>query len=170
MGITDVTLALTHGLIITQEHLQQMKGNKACGYVYMNPAHFIQLTVTNDAEDQRIMNECLPLEEYNEMARQGKNIIPPFLYVECQQPPLGKIKGHEGRHRAAACIKAGVKLFPVFLVAKFLGVAQWRLPKDAMSRFEFRYIDKADFPEYLIGEYRPMRHRLPLETWTPIYD
>jgi hypothetical protein len=166
--LRDVTVASSYGLVVTEEHKRQMIGNKACGYIYMDPANFLKLTTTGQREEEEIFRDAKPLNDYNKFARMGDNILPPFLYIECKEPPLGKVRGHEGRHRAAACVKAWVKHMPVFLVAKFDGISQWQLkkyPNDPSKRFEMRYIEASDFPEYLVGQYQPVRSRLPLETW-----
>ena len=181
--IHDVTVECQYGLVITEEHKTQMKGNKSCGYVYMPPHDFLYLT-SNDEYIKQLLKDALPLDEYNKLSKRGKTIIPPFLIIECgnlaepamkpNKPhisPLGKVLGHEGRHRAAACINDAVPQMPVFLIAAFHGQKEFQVkkhPGDPSKRYELRHVDKVDFPEYAIGQEIPTRRSLHLETWKAI--
>ncbi len=160
-----------------------MRGNKSCGYVYMPPRDFLYLT-SNDSYNKTLLDEALTLDEYNKYAKQGKNVIPPFLIIECgdlatppmrhhspSMSPLGKVLGHEGRHRAAACINAGVSQMPVFLISAFFGMKDFQVkkfPDDPSKKYELRHVDKVDFPEFAIGQESPIKRSLHLETWKAI--
>lgn len=93
--------------IITDEHLRQATGNKALVIVWMQPYEFLQLT--NDeletARGKAGGYEPLPVADYNEFARSGKNIIMPSLDIELDGEGSGRVVSHEGRHRALAVMK-----------------------------------------------------------------
>jgi hypothetical protein len=168
--LSDNTVLSSYGLIVTQEHIEQMKGNKSCGYIYMSPK--VYLSLVSDADNNKILErEAHSIEFYNKMARIGKNILPPWLEIECEIHPVGKVVGQEGRHRAAACIKAKIEMMPVFLIAKFVEESTYKRlvhPEDPTNH-QWRYIQAVDFPKYAIG-YEPVRERLPLETWIGLYE
>lgn len=155
------------GLTITQEHIRQMRGNKCNGYILMDPRDFLDLTTSSSAEERMIKMEAKSLDEYNEFSRVGQNILPPWLDIETQKPPIGKVIGHEGRHRAAALIKEGIYKMPVFLVKRENHSSIWR--KNVSDKYgEYRYVDQTDFPQYALGEYLPYRVELDLKTWKDI--
>lgn len=174
--IPDTTvLALGPGLIVTGEHKRQMEGNKSCGYVMMDPRDFLDLTTApgKHPTKQELLKEALPLAEYNEFAIKGQNILPPWLDIETEKAPIGKVIGHEGRHRAAACVVAGIDTMPVFLIKREYGVGIWKVkkfPDDLKREYEMRFVEARDFPEYAIGQYDGFRCDLPLKTWITIRD
>ena len=147
-------------LNITPMHLRQMKDNKTAGYIMMRPLDFLQLTTPGIREIDEIRAECKALKEYNEYAETGDNILPPWLDIEIDEKDkrwvYGKIIGHEGRHRAAACINAGVTTMPVFLNGKMGYSSTYKFyEKDAkgQSTSDFRYISSSDFPPVVTGEF-----------------
>jgi len=176
--IPDVTVAYEEGLLITEEHKRQMRGNKSAGWIYLAPADFLRLTTTGSDRIEEILGDenLKTLDEYNDFAREGKNILPPFLYVEMLNSRLpeeynpGEVRGHEGRHRAAACINAGVKEMPVFIVGKIGLDAVWRLPKDEKDKNVFRFVGPKDFDKKLLGQFnRYVEVPFPADTWHSLY-
>lgn len=163
--IADTTVLAYGGLLVTAQHRHQMVGNKSCGYVLMDPRDFLNLACESTSEKMEIMQEAAPLQTYNDYALAGKNLLPPWLDIETQKAPMGRVIGHEGRHRAAACVAAKVLKMPVFLIKREHGVAIWRRPKTMGDKFSFRLIGPQDFPEYALGQGSSARVRLPLETW-----
>jgi hypothetical protein len=160
------------GLIVTEDQKRQMQKLKACGFVLFDPYEYLVLTTENAVERIRIKEEARRLEKsellelYNDQTRFGAISIPPYLCIECEGSPKGKVLGHDGRHRAAACIEAKVQQMPVFLIAMYHGISYDRLPKE--QPYSFRHITEKDFPEEAIAQYIPASLKLPLETWVSI--
>jgi hypothetical protein len=105
-------------LLITPQMMSQAKANKCIGMMTMNPYDFIRLTINQGDVDQWIKEEAeytKTVEEYNEFARKGDSIHPPWLEIDME---TGKVVGHEGRHRSAALIKEGVKQIPVAVMLR----------------------------------------------------
>lgn len=161
-------------LIVTPTHIRQMVGNKASGYLTMKPQDFLALTCTSAAEQRIIQDEAEPLEQYNAWAKSGDNILPPWLEVQISHDAdvsFGKVMGHEGRHRAAACIAAGVSLMPVFIWAKDGRTSTYKIhpyPDDKERWHQWRYIEPSDLPQKLIGQYQAVQRELNFDTWKPI--
>lgn len=173
MAIKEVSNIADSALVVTEGQCKLMAEHKACGYVLMDPYEFLVATTENAVERIKIKEEARleisrMLEDYNEETMYGRLATPPWLCIECEGPPKGKVLGHDGRHRAAACIKAGETKVPVFLVAMFHGLSYNRLPVSANNPFSFRHVTADDFPPEITGEYVPVTIKLPLETWTQI--
>jgi hypothetical protein len=92
------------------KHARSMYGAMIC---VMNPADFIRLTTTNEREYQDVLDDAkVSLDDFKkgtdpDFNKSSYNI--PFLRVVQE---TGKVKGHEGRHRAARVLKAGGDKFP----------------------------------------------------------
>jgi hypothetical protein len=173
--IPDCTLVASTGLLITQEMKSRMRDNKSCGFIIMNPRDFLDLTTVNADNLRNIHASAEDLALYNGLAKVGKMSIPPFMKIETKKVK-GKVIGHEGRHRAAALIKANILKMPVFLVLCEEGYGVWRKNTQGEHNealrlsHHYRYITPTDFPEMAIGEFNYTRVRLPLETWVTIND
>lgn len=109
-GLYEATLPLDKGVA--------KKASVSYGalLVVMDPMDFIRLTTPDEAGAQKILDTVdVSLADYRagknpDYSPQQYNI--PFLNVVW---PTGKVKGHEGRHRAARVVKAGGRNFPVAL-------------------------------------------------------
>lgn len=168
-------LSLASGsLLVTSTHKRQMWGNKVTGYVMMKPQDFLVLTCTSNAEQRIIEDEAKSVEQYNAWAKSGDNILPPWIEVQIDpeaQEPLGKVLGHEGRHRAAACMKQNIKLMPVFIWAKKGHVSTYKIypyPDDRERWHEWRYLSPEDIPATVIGQFQSVSKELPMKTWRSI--
>lgn len=139
-------------LYVDNEHLLQAIGNKAAAVAIMSPDDFLDLTTQDIEQKRRIIASAKPLEFYNDLARKHEIIIAPNLKVDIRQE-FGRIQAHEGRHRAAAFMKAGGTDFPVFITPAdgYYGI---RKIHDANNRYG-RLIEHRDIPEELIGQFNP---------------
>lgn len=142
-------------LKLTQQMFDRAKANKCVGWFYMDPRDYLRLTIDEANVDAWIAHEgdeVQSLEVYN-----SYNItLMPWLDVDMHS---GKVVGHEGRHRAAACIKAGVKKFPVAICLREQGyptyyrqpfIDEYENPKQLMKVF----VTKDDVPSMLKGQFR----------------
>ena len=165
------------GLIVTPTHISQMRGNKSCGYIQMRPSSFLKLTTSSAAEENRIIAEAKTVAFYNQKAKEGGNSIPPFLWVVVRtndpSDPIGLVVGHEGRHRAAACLKEGINKLSVFLVARVNGGNNYRISDnpDASGRDYWntlRPINKDDFPDQFVGQFVRIKVAVDMNSWKSI--
>lgn len=91
--------------------------------VTMDPKDFINLTTTYKEQKQNIIQResSIPMRKYNPT---GYEL--PFLVIEAV---TGRVRGHEGRHRAASVIASGgsIDKFPVaiYLCARQYRVKYW---------------------------------------------
>jgi len=100
----------------------QMKvanSNKFHALVHMHPQKFLQMTTKDAAHMKQIMDDAQPLHKYNEYTRTGSTYNAPSLKIDKHPDLRGfhKVVSHEGRHRAAALLKAGHTTMPVFIKA-----------------------------------------------------
>ena len=72
----------------------------------------LKLSLPSVAHVANIRKDAQPLDFYNDPEIQKGMSVHPFLTFDID---TGKITGHEGRHRAAAVINAGGKVFQVAL-------------------------------------------------------
>lgn len=145
-------------LYADNEHLLQAIGNKAAAVAIMSPDDFLDLTTEDAAQKRRIIASAKPLEFYNDLARKHKILIAPNLMVDIRQD-FGRVQAHEGRHRAAAFMKAGGTDFPVFirLADGYYGI---RKIQDENNRYG-RLIERRDIPEGFIGQFNRYVVRFP---------
>ena len=133
-------------LKITDRMLQQAKSNKSVGWLYLDPTQFLSLTVTeSNVFDwiERELPETKSVADYN-----SYQTLMPWLDVDVE---TGKVVGHEGRHRAAACIKDSVKRLPVAIHLREHGSAlYYRTENGSLKK---RFVTKDDVPKVLIGQF-----------------
>lgn len=85
--------------------------NYAQAYIaMMNPADFLRITTVSEQGQRRILNETNTLD--SERLTENAKRQPIQLSIDEES---GRIVGHEGRHRAVALARAGVKEIPVLL-------------------------------------------------------
>jgi hypothetical protein len=145
-------------LYVDEEHLRQAIGNKAAAVAIMSPSDFLDLTVTDYAHKQRIIAEAKPLAFYNELAQAHKILLAPTLKVDITQEK-GRVQEHEGRHRAAAFLKAGGTDFPVFIEPAD-GYYAIRKISDDEHRYG-RLIRLSDLPTTFHGQFNKFISRAP---------
>lgn len=141
------------GLIVTPEHLRQMRSNKALGFVPIKCEDFLKLTTSENLEAREIIEEAQPLAAYNRYAEEGTNILPPFLKVSMQ---TGEIDSHEGRHRAAALCKEapGTEMWVALIVTGKDGKAVYYVEEGPWPPKK-TYLGVESIPEKLSGQFRP---------------
>lgn len=100
----------------------------------MDPNDFLKLTTRNQADIDPIMDKAKSIEFYNSKAKEGGITVHPFVDVIAE---TGKVKAHEGRHRAAALIKEGIDIFQVAILV----------------RPEYKHWEIEDLPTTLYGQY-----------------
>jgi hypothetical protein len=131
----DVKFPLRKGV------LGSARGNYAAMIAVMDPRDFIRLTTPNKEIDQIYKGKfASSVADYKsgvhpEFNKDQYNM--PFLYVE---HATGKVKGHEGRHRAAMVAKEGGKKFPCVLIFKEL--REW-----AVTYTEAPFTEDGEFGE-----------------------
>lgn len=97
-------------LTITPEMYEQAHGNVNHFIALVEVEDFLRVTTQNAEDIDHITKTCQTLDQYNRWAEEGKSILMPFLHINTETQ---QITGHEGRHRAAALLCAGVKYMPV---------------------------------------------------------
>ena len=112
-------------LRITPTHLQQAKGGKAQLIVEMNATTFLEMTTTGTRGSGQVYSpiddirrSSQRLKKYNKWAKEGSNILMPFLTIELSEDGSGYVSGHEGRHRAAAIEREGTGIIPVAIMLR----------------------------------------------------
>lgn len=140
------------GLLVTPQHVSQMVGNKAIGLVPIRCEDFLSLTTSSRTVAESIIAEAKWLDDYNRYAKEGSNILPPFLKVSMD---TGKIEGHEGRHRAAALCRemAGSEMWVAIIVTNKDGKALYYIEEGPWP-FKKTYLGVESLPEELTGEFR----------------
>lgn len=133
----------------TQTHYDQARGNKVQVIVLMPPQDFLRLAAPPDAYAD-FMQQTQGLQAYNRYAKSGENIHMPFLRIIVLSKAHGKVRSHEGRHRAAAVIKAK---------GQWMRVA---LELDPSDNYEPE-LSKQDFAKY-------GRHRNNVEYYMTVED
>ncbi len=147
---------MNNTLIITDRMLSNAKTNKSVGWLFMNPLDFLRLTTqtTNvlDWIEQEVAS-TQNLFKYNKYAALGKSVQMPWLDLDRF---IGKVCGHEGRHRAAAVYKAGGRKLPVGLCLRERGYAvYYDTPADPTDEYSLRkqFVTKEDVPKVLLGQF-----------------
>ena len=136
-------------LKITDRMLENAKSNKCVGWLYLDPVQFLSLTVTDHNVYDWIKKE-LPhtktVDDYN-----SYETLMPWLDVDMH---TGKVVGHEGRHRAAACIKSGSKRLPVAICLRDHGYpVYYTTPFEGDKSLVKVYVSKKDVPRVLVGQF-----------------
>lgn len=122
----------------TSDQMKRMaEDNKAFGFVDIHPQDFLNLTTQDKSEMDRIMSDAKDLDFYNEKTQSGNIIQPPHLEFD---HATGKIEGHEGRHRAAALLRAGkdkmtVAMYPTRGGYKRRGWNHNEMPSQLVGQF-----------------------------------
>jgi hypothetical protein len=144
-------------LIVNDEMLEQARGNKMIAVFVMPAMDFLKLTSSKEMPPEHFVKESKSLADYNKYVSTGETIIMPFLKVE---QGTGRVKGHEGRHRAGALIKElgpDVKMKVAISVSSRDGITRYytevRDPKTYIAKKTFLGVD--DVPIELRGEFRP---------------
>jgi hypothetical protein len=88
---------------------------KSSWIVDMDPSLFLDLTTPDGFSKFDVINKAKPLEFYMSSEVNNNIAVHPFLYIEKES---GKIRGHEGRHRAASVLLRRGKYFRVALQLK----------------------------------------------------
>lgn len=130
-------------LLVTPFMKLWMRDMKVTAVVKMDPRAFLDLTTTDSSHAHEIKEEALPLDKYNEFAAKKESGIPPFLKIDLSEnePWLGKVIGHEGRHRSAALVANGEFTMSVAII----------LARDYVSSRKFTALD---IPLQWKGEYK----------------
>lgn len=103
----------SEGLVLGKMQQRWPGSNKAAAIVAMDPHLFLDLTTLDAAHRNRIVESAHPLAIYNQWAIEGESVVHPFLEIDRR---TGDVLSHEGRHRAAALITAGVSRMPVAIL------------------------------------------------------
>jgi hypothetical protein len=141
----------------TQVHYQQARGNKNQLIILINPMDFLKLT-SPPGEIETFMRNTQGLLAYNRYAKSGENIIMPFLRI-LVNGIYGKVTAHEGRHRAAAVIKAGGDWMRVAVELKANRDYEPQMYKDAIAKYGYPksnleyYMTEKDLPKKILGQY-----------------
>jgi hypothetical protein len=165
--------------VITTEMYDQARGNKASGIFLISPMDFLKLTCENSLEMNTIIGDAFTLEQYNQFAREGKSIHMPWLEVSIdglirhgstvKKVKPGRVLGHEGRHRAAAMVKAHLPHMTALFWAKERGYTEYKKASKP-GGFRDRYMTADDLPKELSGQFNPRVHvPIDLSTFKSLY-
>lgn len=83
----------------------------------ISPLDFLKLTTQNDDEINSIISMTKPVDFYDQPEIQAGITVAPHLEIDDN----GKIVGHEGRHRAASALNAGINQIEIGIVANQSG-------------------------------------------------
>lgn len=141
-------------LAVTPGMLARAKAAKSVGWLKMRPHDFLTLIVQHSVDawiaEQVADKEVHTVAFYNEHAD-----MLPYLEVDRK---TGKVLGHEGRHRSAACLLEKVAAMPV---AIFLREGRhtdyydepWIDELDSPHRFKKVFLGRKDVPKTLHGQF-----------------
>jgi hypothetical protein len=149
-------LAGLDGLLVTPQQVKAAKDNKAAAIVAMPAQDFLALTTYAHHRAEGLVNfkrRALPLDEYNRYSREGETIIMPNLLID---RTTGRVRGHEGRHRAIALIAAEG---PEATLPVALRVTESEWPPVARS-----------IPKVLRGQFDPDVRIARPTTGVPLFD
>jgi len=160
------TLQRRH-LVVTRFMTLAAADNKASVWIPINPVNFLRLTTTDDVHMEKIFSSSRPLDDYNTWSLNGEMGLAPTLRVERDS---GKVVSHEGRHRAAALLKADPDArmwVSIVLTGEHGGHNYDLIPGKG---FEKRFLGPEDVPTVLRGEFRSTRVSIPRSEMVPIWD
>ncbi len=139
----------------------------------MKPEDFLMLTTQNADERKEIMRTAQHIEQYNQYAKNRESIHLPWLDVSLdgklnkKRFKVGRIIGHEGRHRAAALIKAGLSTMVVLLVARQQGYPEYKKASKP-GGWRDTFLEASDFPETVYGQFNNKPVKLNLSTFKSV--
>lgn len=152
-----------NGLLVTPRMLDSAASNKCVGYILMRPYNFLSLTIDSSLTVNqwigREASETFTVEQYNEFARAGKSSLMPWLDVDMH---TGKVVGHEGRHRAAACESEGVRWIAVAICLRDRGYPVYYVSDEDFNK---TFMTKEDCPDELRGQFNGARVLVELSHW-----
>lgn len=166
-----ILISLSKGLKLIKENYRQAKGNKNAGTLVIDPYKFLELTTRDSSDVYSIMDDAKTLEEYNQYVKDGSSYLMPWLEISTdgisryKEPcKVGQVVGHEGRHRAAALIKAGIKKMPISVKLYRRGFAERFHTTDENPWGEDKWKSE-DLPKILYGEFN-QNHSAKIDTQT----
>ena len=142
----------------------------------MPPLQFLMLSTSMPPAQwiEKELKEIYPVEQYNAWQKDGNSVHMPWLEVTKDGPKKGKIVGHEGRHRAAAMIRAGWRsenCMPVAIMLMEEG--KWPVyydeQVDGYKRTK-RMLGVDEVPTTFIGQYDSYQFKPNLSTWKGFYS
>lgn len=142
------------GYELDSRQLASDRGNKGIGYLNMPCEIFLRLTTNPNNEKfsyEHIMNSVEPY-----VQGKRKYILMPWLDINME---TGKVVGHEGRHRAASLIKAGVKTMPVSIHLKNEEGRTTYKTYDYDSGKE-SILTEGDIPPVITAQFTSFRYRM----------
>lgn len=149
---------VTGRLRVTPTQLRRAASNKMQIHAIMPAEDFLRLTTKNQAGIDYIKGEAKSLLQYNRWSKQDEIMVMPYLTVYLLPDGTGKIRGHEGRHRAAAVLAKGGTELPLMIEI----VSQHVMPKghlDPRGLTDRAYSYTADdLPPMIEAEFTTMRY------------
>lgn len=158
-------------LLVTQHMLEKAKANKSIGVYAMHPKEFLELTTSGSVDSWVAGEPNFSVAEYNKFSKAGKTLMP-FLDVELES---GKVRQHEGRHRAAALLAEGETSMDVAitLLNKNLNPIYYTEPYgddlNHPKRFVKKYLSTWDLPLAFLGQFKHYRHSVMTRSFKPFY-
>jgi len=137
------------------------QGNKAIGFLPMDPVDVIRLTTASELDvnailspDPDVKGPKETLDFYNDLALSGEIVVAPFLGVDLE---TGRITRHEGRHRAGALWREdpnALMWVAIELIDPTGHAVYYEEELLPDWRRERRYLDASDMPTVFVGQYR----------------
>lgn len=146
-------------LLVTENMRERMKSNKAIGTLTLDPYDFLALTVSSTPMRWVESESTETIDQYNAWVRDGTIKIMPFLEVDMD---TGKVKAHEGRHRAAALLKErGLDMEVAIFLRKNGHLEYYTEPHiddyDHPKRFAKVYLGVNEVPNAFYGQFSSSR-------------
>lgn len=159
----------TPRLLFTAQQRAAARNKRAVGYVMMRPFDFLRLTMPQGVsvvqwiQANQKAGRLLPLDTYNQYTRERSNTQMPELFVdwgEYDSIPLGRVVGHEGRHRAAAVRVAGGDAIPVAIYVVNGLMAPKNLPVPPVFTGQWNHSQTYKFEPSRFTAFAPIRSSL----------
>ena len=145
----------------SDRNYDQARAAKTQIIVLMPPLHFLKLASPPDQINSFLKNSQR-LKAYNSYIKTGETMVLPFLRIDiglAYEGVVGRVTGHEGRHRAAAVHNAGGKWMRVGLQLRSAEDYQPELARqDQEKHGHYRnnmeyYLTQADLPVKIQSQY-----------------
>lgn len=152
----------------TPRQLQQARDQKTQMIALIPPLDFLKLT-TMAADNYDFRDQAQPIRNYNSYAKSGSSSVLPFIMVDLAKNGSGRVRAHEGRHRAGAILNAGGEWMRIGIQLRSYEGYESEFARADLARhghhtsnIEYQ-LSQADLPEWIRSQYDP--HMVSTASW-----